>query len=561
MSLGYYPKETTRVVFDYLYFPIQGSNHFAALLGATQRYYRLSSYIPTNSYVLCYGNQQEMPTGFTIDGAVEVGNLYIKVDGNTVYTGNTTGPFTSNIYLTLGADKPSGGDTLDNITTKIGRFCIYEGDTLVAEFIPALDENNVAGMYNKTNDTFLYSSSSPWSAGPDASSISINASKTIVNATGETITIEVSCENAWTVTGNTFLTLSSTGDTGSTTITATAPSYTGATERTDTMTFTDSVSGDEAVLSIKQKKYSSGQPFYLGENEVTEVYLGEHKINEAYLGEVLVYSSGPFIGLKLSPNDISFNPASLSSELKVKSSEAWSMTLPAWISASQTTGDSGETVITLTATTQTATTTGTVSVTTTNYSASADVTYYNVEFVDYIHSQNMVNNSQEYITLPVNCTANSRVRIVGKGARCTTGWMVIGNGLSDQSGDWRWFGTGPTRIYLDINHNRLDNSGSDYNPFGMNYDFDFTLGNHYWTAEYNGQTYNVNGAYQYNVTSQPFILVLGVLWISAVQIWDGETLVFDGKAAKSGNDYGLFDTVGGEFITSSAFTIVGENNE
>lgn len=299
-------------------------------------------------------------------------------------------------------------------------------------------------------------------------------------------------------------------------------------------------------------------PTYLGSEEVQGIFLGIDEVPEMYLGTDLVYQSGPFQGLKLYPNKISFNPESLSSELKVKSSEAWSMTLPAWLSASSTASTSGETVITLSATTQTASTSGTIVVTSANYSASTTASYTDFTPVNYIHSQNMSNNSQKYITLPVNCTANSRVRIVGKGARCTTGWMVIGNGLSDQSGDWRWFGTGPTNIYFDINKNRLNDSGTKYNPFGRNYDFDFTLGNHYWTAEYSGQTYNANGVYQNNVTSRPFILVLGVLWISAVQIWDGETLVFDGKAAKMGNDYGLFDTVGGEFITSNDFTIVGE---
>lgn len=293
MSLGYYPKNTTRVVFDYLYYPIQGTGGtFSALLGATQANYRFSSYNRDNCYILCYNNQQENSTGWTADGAVEFGNFYVKVNGNIVYTRSATGPFTSNVLLTLGADRPNGSDALYDTNTKIGRFCIYEDNTLIAEFLPALDSNDVAGLYNATNDTFLYSSSSPWAAGPLASSISAKASKKVLSNTGETINIVVSCENAWEVSGNTWLTLSSTGDTGSTTITATAPSYTGTTARIDTLTFTDSVTGDIAELTIKQKKYSTGQPFYLGGDEITEIYLGEDSISEAYLGEDLVFSSG-----------------------------------------------------------------------------------------------------------------------------------------------------------------------------------------------------------------------------------------------------------------------------
>lgn len=294
MSLGYYPKNTTRVVFDYLYYPIQGTGgRFSALLGATQANYRFSSFKASNFYVLCYKNQQEYSTGWTADGAVEFGNFYVKVNGNTVYTRTATDTFTSNVELTLGADKPGGGDELYDTNTKIGRFCIYEDNTLIAEFIPALDSNNVAGLYNATNDTFLYSSRSPWAAGPVAQSIVATPSKKALASTGETINIAVACKNAWTVTGNTWLALSTTGGTGDTTITATAPDYSGSTVREDNLTFTDTVTGDEFLLIIKQRKNTgSGKPFVIGDIEVLEAYVGDIPLGEAYLGEELMFSAG-----------------------------------------------------------------------------------------------------------------------------------------------------------------------------------------------------------------------------------------------------------------------------
>lgn len=102
------------------------------------------------------------------------------------------------------------------------------------------------------------------------------------------------------------------------------------------------------------------------------MYLGDDSISEAYLGEDLVFSTGPFEGLKVTPKSLSFNSFNASTaNIKIKSSEAWSMTVPAWITASTLTGDTGETIVSLTATTQTATTTGSIVVASANYSASA----------------------------------------------------------------------------------------------------------------------------------------------------------------------------------------------
>lgn len=113
-------------------------------------------------------------------------------------------------------------------------------------------------------------------------------------------------------------------------------------------------------------------------------------------------------------------------------------------------------------------------------------------------------------------------------------------------------------MYFDINNNRL-NRKEFYSPFDEKAkEFDFTLSNHYWTAEYYGGRYSAVGTVQTNVSPQPFILVLSVLWISSVEIYDNDTLVFNGTAGKIGDTYGLYDSVSGQFITSSDFTIVGE---
>lgn len=177
--------------------------------------------------------------------------------------------------------------------TQIFYIKIWESDVLVMDLWPAVD-NGVVGLYDKIGGQMYTNTGSDkvFTAGPVLSSIYATPSKTVLANAGETINIAIQCENAWTVTGNTWLTLSAASGTGDTTITATAPDYsTGTTARTDTLTFTDTVTGDEMEITIRQKKYTSGQPVYLGGNEVSEAYLGGSAVSEAYLGDVLVFSN------------------------------------------------------------------------------------------------------------------------------------------------------------------------------------------------------------------------------------------------------------------------------
>lgn len=263
--------------------PPQGDN---AKLIVYFGYYRNGGTPSTMYYTLEYTAPSNV-----IEGKLEIGNAYIKLNNSIVATGTTY----TGTKITMQQDLcflNSFNWSWNYIRgAKCGKVSFYENGVLSATYTPYEDDNGVAGYYDENNGVMIYSVSDPWVSGPAASSIIAEASKTVLSNTGETISISVSCENAWTVTGDTFLTLSSTGDTGSTTITATAPSYTGATARTDTLTFTDSVTGDEWEIDIKQKKYSTGQPFYLGADEIVEIYLGADDITEAYLGEDLVFSS------------------------------------------------------------------------------------------------------------------------------------------------------------------------------------------------------------------------------------------------------------------------------
>ena len=122
----------------------------------------------------------------------------------------------------------------------------------------------------------------------------------------------------------------------------------------------------------------------LGLDEILECYIGADSIIEAYLGEDLVFSSGPFAGLKLSPKEISFRASVISAgttaKLYVKSSEPWTLTTDAsWFTLSPLTGvgtsDKEEVTITVTSvpTANTTSITNVISCTTANYSASTNV--------------------------------------------------------------------------------------------------------------------------------------------------------------------------------------------
>ena len=385
IDLGYTPSQTTNVKMKCkVYYPStqQDGLLFIGSVGDGDRKFRFFDYDSApgqmvfdcpndydgNSRIQCnYTGTTEWEFGAVENGVIFLNNLTAGL--SVTSTTNSTRAF--NVPFSVWYDG-------QNITegSRIYYLEIYENDVKVKSYRPALDNNQTPCLYEEIGGTYHYNTGNTLTVGPVLSSIVAIASKTNLANTGETITIEVSTENAWTVTGNTWLTLSSTGDTGGTTITATAPSYSGVTNRTNTLTFTDSVTGDYSDVTISQKKYSVGQPLYLGGDAVGECYVGSDAVIEAYLGENLVFSTGPFQGLKISPKSFTFTDNTLTASLKIKSSEDWTITtLPSWLSASSVSGTSGETIITLTATSQSAATTDSIVVSTFNFTASASAEF------------------------------------------------------------------------------------------------------------------------------------------------------------------------------------------
>ena len=442
--------------------------------------------------------------------------------------------------------------------TKIYYIDIYEGNTKVKEYRPALDNNNVPCLYEKLGHTYHYNydSSKVLTAGPVTSSISVSASKNVLAATGETITLDIECQNAWTATEPVHFTLSQTAGTGNATITLTAPANTGATNISGTVGVTDSVTGDYDGVTIRQKHPTNGQPLYLGADEINEIYLGADAITEAYLGDVLVFSSGPFVGLKITPSTISFNSASLTGEVKVKSSEAWTMTLPSWLTASVITGGTGETIVTLTASAQTATG-GTISVTSANYSASTSAVYYPVVFMDYIYEANSAGYQQaHHLDTGIAHTAstmNVEIEYFGLGGNSDrmVGYQQGDAGCTSDSTDFRVFGfsTG-TFDYMTYRYS-FGNIHQGYQHL--------TIGDCYCYDNQTGQYLCQGSAVGAVPSPNCHILVdVSLIKVKSVKIKDGNNVLFDGVAAELGGIYGLFDRVGGQLITNYGISMTGD---
>ena len=125
----------------------------------------------------------------------------------------------------------------------------------------------------------------------------------------------------------------------------------------------------------------------IGILDMDGIYLGTTKIDAVYLGTDLTYTSGPFVGLRITPGSYTFNDRNLTHSFRVKSSEPWEISsIPTWLTADIVSGDTGDTIITLTATSQTADTTDTLVITSSTYSATTDVSWsvYHDYALDYL---------------------------------------------------------------------------------------------------------------------------------------------------------------------------------
>lgn len=308
--------------------------------------------------------------------------IYIMGCGNgTKYINETVAPFTSQqrsdtYHMWFNAN--AGGRVLMHIYYL--KF-FDANDNVVLNLVP-FDDNGTIGLKDINENLFFTNwtgATGTWIGGPVAHIFTIDKSNARFDVTGGTETVEIEAETTWTASTPSFVSVSpSTGDTGTTQVTISCPSYTGATRREDDITFTDN---DNYTLTFKARQNGNSAGFsniYLGDNNLLSntIYLGDNAVNTIYLGEEIIYSNGPFVGLKAAPQSLALNNLITTANITIRSSENWTITDDSggWLSYSTTTGGTGKTVVTVTASTTQAERTATITVTSANYSGTIDVT-------------------------------------------------------------------------------------------------------------------------------------------------------------------------------------------
>lgn len=555
IDTGYYPNENTKVRIKFSMEEADGEILFGSTMPGN--FWRIFAYEST-TIVFDFPNDSDyrtlLPYTMGTVGEYEFGNNYItNLATSTTQINTTVGSFSGQETLKVWGDKSV------MYGSKIYYIEIYEGNTLIMDLRPCLDDYDVPCLYDEVGEDYYYNSNQgSLIAGPVLSSIIINPASAIIPSVGNTISVSVTTENYWTAaaTDGTWLTLSANSGQGDGTITVTVDPNAASTSRTDTITFVDTNTSDEAVLTIRQKKYQTGQPLYIGGDEVPQLAVGEDEIIEAYIGDELVFSSGPFVGIRVNPNSLTFIAGTLVQTIDIKSSESWTMTVPAWITASALSGVSGDTTITLTATAQSAATSGTVSVVSANYSATVAVS-----FATYVVVPNGIRSSSaplwtlsEYIDTGIYVTGDPTVRIKYIGAGVFSD-RIVGFDATECGSDAEDFRYFPTMA--DAGESRLEIPSSLYDD-GIGQDI--TFGDIYVFDNIN-ENMVAEGYPSGSIDGSTTIRVdMSVNWIQQVTIeMDGVT-VFDGVSARLGNNYGLWDSVSSSLFTSNNCTVIGNES-
>ena len=92
----------------------------------------------------------------------------LTIDGNLNYYGGTVGTFTTPVTLVLGSSHNSSGTYgTSEFYGKIYAFKMYEGDTLVADYVPGVNADGEYGFWDRVTETFRTSDSgTPLSGAP-----------------------------------------------------------------------------------------------------------------------------------------------------------------------------------------------------------------------------------------------------------------------------------------------------------------------------------------------------------------------------------------------------------
>lgn len=159
IDTGFKPNQNTKVVMDTQFVGVNESITFQAFFGANDGGQFSAGYHDLNGdyYVYCNDKAKAYETEMIMD------RMTVSMDGSVAHIGDSItltyspGEFQSTDNLYLFARNMSGTASYQSKIRVYG--CqIYDNGVLIRDYIPAVDNNGVAGLYDSVNDSFVYSS-------------------------------------------------------------------------------------------------------------------------------------------------------------------------------------------------------------------------------------------------------------------------------------------------------------------------------------------------------------------------------------------------------------------
>lgn len=295
---------------------------------------------------------------------------------------------------------------------------------------------------------------------------------------------------------------------------------------------------------------------FMGAENPEAFMIGSDEVEVIYFGSEIVYQKGDFSGLVMKGKVTMGKESGSTYDLKIKSSEPWTLsveTAATWLNFSQLYGDSGETIVTIECNEENQTgsaRTTTITATTNSFSATCDITQIDVHYVPYIHTDTLTANTNVYIDTGIFPTSATTMRVKYVGKNMTSSAKYFGfswygeedkYNTAPQNGYRMFYANG--HIYWDYNGSRVENR--NVNPAQNGVFYDYTLGNNYIYDNLTETTIGSGAIQNDPYQNIPIMANISCIWLQSIEIWDGQTLVFDGQAAvdDANNIIGLYDSV------------------
>lgn len=183
-------------------------------------------------------------------------------------------------------------------------------------------------------------------------------------------------------------------------------------------------------------------------------------------------------------------------------------------------------------------------------------------FADYIHTDTLQADSRDRIDTGIYPTTATTFRVKGLGKGLSAGYELVGFDLNDagEDSDYRLFcySTSGENLGFDWYSQRITNENWGGLTDGKS--IDLTCSN-YQVYDNINETVLLSGSPQSNMSQGiPIYVNVGSWWLKGLEIWEGNTKVFDGVAAYDENgNVGLYDSVSNALVTNENLTLVYEN--